>query len=226
MFTDSLSAIKALDNRRNCNPIVHDVHQLLSKLSSRDVRVQILWTKAHVGIEGNEAVDSLAKRATKNHDRPAFDKFPLSYVKRKIRQETLNKWNLRYIKAPQGKHLKKFLPTIFHSHQFFKECGAKFETTQVLGGHAFNLTYLKRFHIKSQDVCPCGSDIQQTIDHLLFDCPRFINERREVENVCSKHKVNSKNFIDVMRRRETLECFCEFSKLIISKVKTLNVNTS
>ena len=207
LFTDSLSAIKAIDNRKNSNPIVHDIHQILAKLQSRNVLVQILWTKAHVGIEGNEVADSLAKQATTSHARPIYDKFPLSYVKRMIRQDTLNKWNSRFIDAPQGKDLKKFIPNIFQSHKFFKECGARFETTQILGGHAFNLTYLKRFHIKSQDVCPCGSNTPQTIEHLLYDCPRFIHERREFENVCSEYKVNPKQFPDVMCKRETLESF-------------------
>ena len=67
IFTDSMSAIQALKgNIENTeDKILFEIKYLLHKLEQLGYEVQIFWIPSHIGIEGNEKVDSLAKRACK-----------------------------------------------------------------------------------------------------------------------------------------------------------------
>jgi hypothetical protein len=52
-----------------------------------------------------------------------------------------------------------------------------FITTQFTFGHGKFRLYFRRFHIKVENgfECTCGGE--QTVEHLLFDCPIFGNRR-------------------------------------------------
>ncbi|XP_039761867.1 uncharacterized protein LOC120635026 [Pararge aegeria] len=58
IYTDSRSAIKAIQDRSNTHPLVADIHRTVHASSGT---VQFAWVRSHVGIEGNEAADAAAK---------------------------------------------------------------------------------------------------------------------------------------------------------------------
>jgi ribonuclease HI len=64
IITDSKSALQALDTLCSTSKLVTDCMKTLDKLQSK-VEVTIHWIKAHVGHEGNEKADILAKEGTR-----------------------------------------------------------------------------------------------------------------------------------------------------------------
>ena len=61
IFVDSQAAIKALDSVEMSSKLVLDTKTELNILSKKG-SITLVWTKAHhVGIEGNEEADKLAK---------------------------------------------------------------------------------------------------------------------------------------------------------------------
>lgn len=42
-----------------------EINQLMFKINQQNMYVQFVWVPAHVGVEGNEKVDKLAKDALK-----------------------------------------------------------------------------------------------------------------------------------------------------------------
>lgn len=67
IICDSQAALLSLQSRR-CKCKLHEglinrAHTLLSDLSRHDIKVVFLWVPSHVGINGNERVDKLAKTA-------------------------------------------------------------------------------------------------------------------------------------------------------------------
>jgi ribonuclease HI len=63
IVTDSRSALQAIDGTTTSSKLVMDCMKELDQLQ-QIVSVKIHWTKAHVGHEGNERADQLAKEGT------------------------------------------------------------------------------------------------------------------------------------------------------------------
>ena len=62
LFSDSLSVLLSLRNKKFQNPLII---KLLSRLDSMSNRKEIIicWTPSHIGVRGNERADSAAKSA-------------------------------------------------------------------------------------------------------------------------------------------------------------------
>ena len=68
IFTDSLSALKALQNpleHINKNVIIKEIIVILFELVNNQIKVIFNWIPSHVDIKENEKVDSLAKMLVK-----------------------------------------------------------------------------------------------------------------------------------------------------------------
>jgi len=49
----------------------------------------------------------------------------------------------------------------------------------MLTGHGKISSYLHRFGLKDNPMCPCEEE-QQTVDHLIFKCKKLSNQRNEI----------------------------------------------
>ncbi|GIY71750.1 uncharacterized protein CEXT_614591 [Caerostris extrusa] len=58
IITDSSSVLQALNNPNNCKPSISHLKQLLIKSPAT---IELIWTRAHIGIYGNELADQYAK---------------------------------------------------------------------------------------------------------------------------------------------------------------------
>jgi ribonuclease HI len=222
IFSDSKSSLLALKNRSSVNPIVHNIHDKLAHLTGKGVAWAFVWTRAHVGIPGNEAADVLAKEATVKRSGPIFADFPLTYAKHNIREDVIREWNQRYTQSTTGSVTRAFLPSIYHSRQMRKLSNPTFEMTQILTGHAFNMSYLHRFKIKETNVCPCDSSTEQTISHLLYYCPKYLHSRTRLDRICTSKSVDYRTFTDILRFKNLFTEYQIYVREIIGSLKVLN----
>jgi ribonuclease HI len=66
ILTDSLSLIEALRSRKispRNHSVVYECNEVLWWLRANQFAVQLMWVPAHVGIDGNEMVDRIAKES-------------------------------------------------------------------------------------------------------------------------------------------------------------------
>ena len=66
IYTDSQSVVKFLESGPQAvkTALTNEIWNLLSKLSTNEKEIRIVWVPGHAGLEGNEKVDEIAKNAT------------------------------------------------------------------------------------------------------------------------------------------------------------------
>ena len=178
LFTDSSSAIAAIKQFNSKHPIVGEIREWLFKLHTKFKKVQFCWVPAHVGIQGNEIADKLAKQATK-FPNVKFDSVPHIDLKRPIRSLIQDKWQNKWSSPAlqNNKKLKKIRPVIDHwPSSFHPNRRHERSLTRLRIGH----TKLTHGHLMRGDVAPrCNRcNVTLTVEHVLAKCRRFETERR------------------------------------------------
>ena len=70
VYTDSLMTLDSLKNSGIHTALIEDIRQQLTEMKKMQWHIQFCWVKAHVGIQGNETADKLAKEAARSTDTP------------------------------------------------------------------------------------------------------------------------------------------------------------
>ena len=109
MFSDSMSSLQALDSAKITSKTVLKTKRSLNRLASVVKSVRVNWIKAHVGHEGNERADHLAKEAsTMIH----LSEVPRAATinKQLIKQKFYDLWTKSWEIEPTCRQTKQFFP--------------------------------------------------------------------------------------------------------------------
>ena len=79
IFSDSLSALQALEKLKIDHPLLIQIQDLLHKINADQKEIILMWVPRRVGIRGNEAADRAAKEALDK--KPTADLMPFSDLK-------------------------------------------------------------------------------------------------------------------------------------------------
>jgi hypothetical protein len=149
-----------------------------------DWKIQFCWVKAHVGIQGNELADTLAKdAATKADITECYNKIPKSVVKSELDVISVEKWQREWDQTTKGQITKEYFPAV--AERLSIKINITHNLTTMVTGHGNIKSYLYRFKIIETSTCPCGNK-DQTIDHLLFECELLQRERDSLIAAASK----------------------------------------
>jgi hypothetical protein len=119
----------------------------------------------------------MAKAAAYSKEDFAYEKCLLSRAKTEYKAYIINTWNSQWTNGNNCSITKDlFFPDV-HSRLKCKQFLPYFITTQFTSGHDKFRSYFRRFHIKVENgyEFTCGGE--QTVGHLLFDCPIFGHRR-------------------------------------------------
>ncbi|KAK4328568.1 hypothetical protein Pmani_001044 [Petrolisthes manimaculis] len=151
IYSDSCSALQALCNFNSPHPLVLAILEWLVLLGRRGRKVTFCWVPAHVGVDGNERADALAKAVVSNsrppaghHPVPAVDLRP--YIDAAIRSCWQDRWD-----AVGANKLR--------------------DIRQRLGLWSF---LMDRIHPPYCDDCL----IPLTVRYIIVECPSFEDLRR------------------------------------------------
>jgi ribonuclease HI len=186
IVTDSKSALCALDSMYTKSKIVGDCMRMLDRLQTR-AKVIIHWIKAHVGHEGNEKADELAKIGTQ---KPSYSvepilPVPLSWIKNKIRAYQYNEWTNRWQSINEARQTKIFFPK--PNPKLSKQLLSYDKTTcatlfRWISGHSFH-----RYHNSittpntfTDSFCRACNQARVETNHLFAHCTGLMPQRMKV----------------------------------------------
>ena len=133
---------------------------------------------------GNELADYHAKLAATLPSTPRKFMMPLASSKLAIKTYLHCKWNQQWVESTKGSITKRFFPTVLSAAILLRH-HPSYQVIQVLTGHGKFRNYLYKFKASDSPLCQCNQT-PETVDHFLFDCEHFINQRTAFKDYCLK----------------------------------------
>jgi ribonuclease HI len=155
-------------------------------------KVTIHWTKAHVGHEGNERADTLAKEGTTkiSYQVEPILPVPKSWIRRKIHQYLHQEWTHRWTSIPEARQTKIFFPQpnpklskklMMYERQ---TCAKLF---RWITGHSFHRyhNHLTAPELFGNPLCRACNTQREETSHLYAHCPSLTPIRMKLWGVPS-----------------------------------------
>ncbi|KAG7304756.1 hypothetical protein JYU34_010112 [Plutella xylostella] len=191
ILSDSRSSLDLLRNPKLSHPLARSIKENIARVVCEGREIKMFWLRAHIGTAGNERADELAKTAALQSTSHDYDKVPLSYVRKKIREESVRKWQDRYATSSTGAVTRKFLPDVNQAYRITRSAKLTPAHVQMLTGHGGMGEYLYRFKLKESPECECDPNIIESVWHIILDCPRFLAARQDLETLIDRNLVES-----------------------------------
>ena len=169
IFTDSKVTMDSLKNHAMHGFLIEKIRNKIGHLTTQDWTVHFRWVKAHVGIEGNEPADKLAKEAAQEDENLnfVFDRIPITSVASEINKKGIEQWQQQWNNTAKGAVCRSFFPR--PEPRLKMKMPITPEFTALVTGHGKTKSYLYRFKLADDPTCPCNEG-QQTPDYLIFEC--------------------------------------------------------
>lgn len=191
IISDSMSVLMALQNPKldaNTRNTIYEIRTLYADLCSGGFNISLIWTPSHIGVAGNENADYFAKVIVDIDNDIAVPKhvaIPSSDLLGKLTEKYTCIWheNWQETLKTKGKWYYKINQTV-GSAAWFTKSGVpksrKFFTTinRLRIGHGRFNAHLARMNIIASPTCTsCNSGSDETLDHIIFNCPAYALER-------------------------------------------------
>ncbi|KAK9847735.1 Endonuclease/exonuclease/phosphatase [Penicillium brevicompactum] len=218
-----LQAIKSARNKSG-QRIVHTIHQVATEVKTAGIALRLQWVLGYCDNPGNNAADRMAKYATSPSKSHPFRPL-LTREKGLIRGNIAAQWEHEWRTSSKGSHLQKIDNTLpaTHTRKLYGSLprGQAYLLTQLRTGHNWLSTYHKKIGYSDDDRCSCGA--QETVTHVLVDCPMLVelrrNLRREVgdafnsvSSLLGGSKQGEKGKPDTVSRARTVQAVLDFAE--------------
>ena len=163
IFSDSLSVLLSLNNRKMDNPLILKLLLKIHHLSCAHKTIHLCWIPSHIGIRGNEAADMAAKESL--NQGITASQVPYTDLKCQINHFILHKWQERWSSCPDNK-LFKIKPTLGVWPSGFRN-SRKEEV--VLSRLRIGHTYFTHSYIRQEDPPECTACQEiYSVRHVLM----------------------------------------------------------
>ena len=180
IHSDSLSVLQSLKYTKLENPLIVKIFNKLNSLI-HSKKVIFCWIPSHIGIQGNDKADSLAKAA--------INMTPCIDLKPKIKQIVTKKWQQLWDENPHNKLFQ--IPPILKERKLDPNNTRREKTTltRLRIGHT-QLTH--SFILKEAPTkCPCGN--HYSIKHILIECTKLNHSWKKFYKANSMKELLKKN---------------------------------
>jgi kelch-like protein 2/3 len=178
IFSDSLSCLQAIQNRKWSSPLICSILEKCHILATTGKEIHFCWIPSHVGITGNERADAEAKAALQF---PVSDcKIPHSDFKQLVSLHVRKVWQTQWDQVPFNK-----LQSIKNTIGDTKLTGIARRWDEVVLHRArIGHTHLTHCYLlKAEDQPQCSScHCALTVQYILIACPHLNDTRHKYFN--------------------------------------------
>lgn len=163
IFSDSISAIQAISAHNVAeSKIIDSCRRNIDLLSSKGMTVVLQWIPSHVGINGNEWADRLAKKGTDILQSQINSEVPFLSIKRIIKSVVKKNFEKNLFEEIKNKKWRDAIDKIPDSPRSIAVAAFRLET-----GHDCLAKHLYRIGVYSSPLCTlCNQNIEMDKDHL------------------------------------------------------------
>lgn len=181
IMTDSQSIVAALNTKlklSHTHMYILKIANMLDTLRDEGIRIQLAWIRGHMGIEGNEMADTLAKNASIMK----AIKLPYTDFIQPLQDNIWEKWATSCFEHSTNheSHYNRIANSVLKRPWFQKAGLPRIVTTSIFRmrtGHCCIGQHLFRIHAVPSPSCECGHDVQ-TLNHIFFECPLHDESRK------------------------------------------------
>lgn len=195
ILTDSLSALQKLKNLNfdiKSNSYIYEIKNKaieFSKLSTNNSKIKLIWIPSHIGISGNEQADKIAKIATNNPSNPNT-RIPFTDLRQKFKLDSKKETEktIRELSVTKGTEYFTYYYKD-NTKPWFDNCKLKRANIVMINrsrANHYNLAAsLARVNFVNDAICQCNTG-EQDLDHILWHCPIYTNQRITFVNEIKK----------------------------------------
>lgn len=186
--SDCQAVLMSIEMGRSCRlDLLYKVYHLLLQLFRQSVSVTFVWVPAHVGIEGNEEADILAKQALRSENIDL--KVPLSRAEGKslISDKMLELWQKCWETSDTGRHLYNIQEKVSYNKTVAGNRREESVISRLRIGHSGLNQSLRRIGKHQTGLCTyCGAE--ETVEHVLLECGQYSEKRKVLHNTVEREK--------------------------------------
>jgi hypothetical protein len=167
IYTDSKVTIYSLKNHTKHGFLIEKIRNNIRHLDTQNWTLHFRRVKAHIGIEGNETADRLAKETAQEDGNfnIVFDRIPITSINNETNRKGLEQWQLQWTNTTKGAVCRSF-PKL--EQRLKMKMPVTPEFTALVTGHGKTKAYLHRFKLADDPMCPCKGGMQ-TSHHIIFE---------------------------------------------------------
>lgn len=210
IVTDSAVSIALIKRPKRKQPLSFKINQLLLKPDLNN-KIKFCWVPSHSGNPGNDLADKLARNVKHTVNKLTYNAIPISALKRNLSRNSILNWQEQWNCSEKGRRTFCFFPNI--DERLRKTFQPNFHLTQLLTGHGNFREYLNRFNIRDTNYCDCDNVTVQDVNHLIFNCQKFVSYRVALERKVIGEGENWPCRLDTfVRKKNILSAFEHFVK--------------
>ena len=180
IFSDSKSALQAIESRSMDNDEIMETLLLMDKLlSAYASRLVLQWIPGHTDIAGNEKADRLSKKGAQQQQplKPTPYKTAKQIINTNYREVWMNMWATGQTGRAVYREMNKTKPKDPLRSLPRKDQAAIF---RLRTQHVTLNQHLNRINPEHPPMCPLCNAQFETTPHLLLDCPKLQDLRAQL----------------------------------------------
>ncbi|MGL5578178.1 MAG: ribonuclease H family protein, partial [Fusobacteriaceae bacterium] len=181
--SDSIAALRSLNaNETKRDDLLKEISMILLRIHRSGIMIQFCWVPAHVGVEGNEKADSIAKNALKLKEEELMKvPFGKGEAKSIIKTAVENSWQMKWDTDSKGKHYYNILKSI--KMKAFKGNYRREEVafSRIKLGHTGLKSTLFKIGKCITDKCDI-CNVTENVEHVVMWCKKYNAERNILQD--------------------------------------------